>query len=188
MEKRFSVTAELGTRGVRPLHSPPERFMGEGGDRREDETDAEWERRRPETDEEFAKRVERYNEVAAIRLEFEYISNERFDFWEDRGQAIALEERARLVELREHHSAEQWPALHRPGFRTAEKRDADKAFAEEYLAEVKAKLLGIDLNGRKSEDLEVSEVIDLLIRLRWHARAVAVVQKAQVPTVEQFLS
>lgn len=188
MGVRFSVTAELGTRDKRPLFRPPERFMGEGGPRLDDEADAEWVRRRPETEEEWAKRLERYQQTAAVEVEFAYLSNERVDYWEDRGAAIALEERKRVLNLRKEHSSETWPALHREGFRTSQKRDEDLAFAREYLEEAQAKLLGIDINGKRSEDLSSGEAIDLLVRMRWHAQAVAVIQRAQVPTVEQFLS
>ena len=173
---RFKITAEKGTEGVRDLFDPPERLTAENAGEL------------AETDEEWKKRTDHYESVRAVRIRFQYLANDRVDYWEDRAQAIALEERERVISLREKNSEEKWPQLHRPSFQSSEKRTADKEYSTEYLKEAGAQIEGVDLNDRKSEDLNIDNTIDLLFRMRWHVRAVMTIQRAQVPTAEQFLS
>ena len=179
----FKITAEKGTRDSRALFTPPERVTAESLEEKVDqladliESDEDWERRK-----------QGYELVAHVRVSFQYIDNDTHDAWEDRANAVNLEERERVRKLKESHSESEWPALYRVGYRTSERREAGKQHAREYLDEVKVGLEGVELGDRRSEDLTTQEVIELMIRMRWHQQAVGVIHRAQVPTVEQFLS
>lgn len=169
----FNITAEKGTRDSRPLFREPTRV-----------TDGDL----AETDEEWEKRLALYRERQDIRVSFDYLDNDRHDAWSDRAQQIQFDELKLIAKLKEEHGEELRPDVYRETFRSSQRREAEKAYAREYLAEVKVGLENVALGGRPSEKMEPAEVIELLIRMQWHSAAVAVIHRAQTPSVEQFLS
>ena len=172
MVDRVQIPAALGSVEWLPLFSAP--VQGE-----------------KESAEIFKLRTQLYEKTQChVLLGVRYADPETVDELTFKLREIALQEKARVRELRAVQSEETFPALHQSGFRTREHAVAIRELGREILAAMLGGIRNLDVGRSEPKAVEamtLDEQIKILEFLRWSELAATVVLGRQNPTLLELL-